>query len=195
MPFRERLSLPFRRKRNPVAGSLQTTTAATLSEQQPAGSSSPNQQSGCPPAEPNHGAATITSLSPPAPATTTQSSHDSPSAAPTLWQEAYAALKARNPNLVSKYEQVLTREAHANLNDTKSVPATSMQQAPTSDELDQLIKINIQKAETQSKAVEVVDKVAKVVTAVKDFIASAASNEPHAALAWAGISVTLPVRT
>lgn len=27
----------------------------------------------------------------------------------------------------------------------------------------------------------------------KDFIASAASNEPHAALAWAGISLLLPV--
>lgn len=40
---------------------------------------------------------------------------------------------------------------------------------------------------------EQVDRVAKVLIVTKDFISSAVSAEPHAALAWAGVCVLLPV--
>jgi N-terminal domain of NWD NACHT-NTPase len=40
---------------------------------------------------------------------------------------------------------------------------------------------------------EQVDKIISAITAAKEFITTAASLEPHAALAWAGVSVLLPV--
>jgi hypothetical protein len=40
---------------------------------------------------------------------------------------------------------------------------------------------------------EQVDRVAKVLIVTKDFISSAVAAEPHAALAWAGVCVLLPV--
>ena len=40
---------------------------------------------------------------------------------------------------------------------------------------------------------EKVDKIVSAIIFAKDFITAAASLEPHAALAWAGISVLLPV--
>lgn len=45
----------------------------------------------------------------------------------------------------------------------------------------------------RSKALEYFDKVIKVIIAGKDFIANVAAQEPHASLAWAGISVLLPL--
>jgi len=38
-------------------------------------------------------------------------------------------------------------------------------------------------------------KVVRTITAFKDFIGTAISAEPHAALAWAGVAVILPVST
>lgn len=38
-----------------------------------------------------------------------------------------------------------------------------------------------------------VDQALTVVIAVKDFVSSAVSAEPHAALAWAGVSLILPL--
>ena len=40
---------------------------------------------------------------------------------------------------------------------------------------------------------EETDKAVKIVMFVKDFVSSAVSAEPHAALAWAGVCVFLPV--
>jgi hypothetical protein len=55
-----------------------------------------------------------------------------------------------------------------------------------------LVSKKLQAVET-SFVRDQVDRVAKVVIAAKDFIASAVSAEPHAALAWAGVCVLLPV--
>jgi hypothetical protein len=46
---------------------------------------------------------------------------------------------------------------------------------------------------TELVFVEQAHKIAGVVLFAKDFIGQAASNEPHAALAWAGVSVILPL--
>jgi hypothetical protein len=37
------------------------------------------------------------------------------------------------------------------------------------------------------------DNAVRIVIAIKDFVSSAVSSEPHAALAWAGVCVFLPV--
>jgi hypothetical protein len=39
-----------------------------------------------------------------------------------------------------------------------------------------------------------VNRIIRVVIAAKDFVSTAVSAEPHAALAWAGVCVLLPVR-
>ena len=42
---------------------------------------------------------------------------------------------------------------------------------------------------------EQVNRIVKGIICAKDFIGSIVSNEPHAAIAWAGVCVILPVRT
>ena len=37
------------------------------------------------------------------------------------------------------------------------------------------------------------DQAIKIVVAAKEFVSSAVSSEPHAALAWAGVCIFLPV--
>jgi hypothetical protein len=44
-----------------------------------------------------------------------------------------------------------------------------------------------------STAADVYRKIVKTVLFAKDFVGQAVSNEPHAALAWAGVSMLLPV--
>lgn len=45
----------------------------------------------------------------------------------------------------------------------------------------------------QSITTSYTEKFVKIVLAGKDFVASAARSKPHAALAWAGVSILLPV--
>lgn len=108
-----------------------------------------------------------------------------------LWLQAYSALKVQDEDLVTKYEHVIAEETRVHVE--APAPKVGNDNNPTSDEVLELIKINIKKAENKSKTIEYLEKAAEVVTATKDFITSAASNEPHAALAWAGVSVLIPV--
>jgi hypothetical protein len=50
------------------------------------------------------------------------------------------------------------------------------------------------KAKGWTNLAEVYQKIVEAVTFAKDFITQAASNEPHAALAWAGVSIFLLLR-
>jgi N-terminal domain of NWD NACHT-NTPase len=56
---------------------------------------------------------------------------------------------------------------------------------------DAQLKFTIRKTEVSVK--KQVEKIAGVILFAKHFISAAASTEPHAALAWAGISILLPV--
>lgn len=119
------------------------------------------------------------------------------------WTLAYAALKLRDEVLVFNYERILAKETKSSIqrvsltarrSGSTEEQADDVPQTPTRDELVKLIDANIQKAESKSRPIELIDKAAKFVTAIKDFATSVASTNPHAALAWAGVSVLLPVR-
>lgn len=52
------------------------------------------------------------------------------------------------------------------------------------------------KFEVGNQTIEVkaqVDRIVKTVVFAKDFVSSALSSDPHAALAWAGVCVLMPV--
>lgn len=87
------------------------------------------------------------------------------------------------------YSRILVREA-----DTTPGPS-SIQDVPVSNDT----LINLMKAKLDgftipsSRSGEKIEKVVKVVIAAKAFIGSTLESEPHAAIAWAGVSMFLPV--
>ncbi|EEA28223.1 hypothetical protein TMatcc_003457 [Talaromyces marneffei ATCC 18224] len=113
-----------------------------------------------------------------------------------LWDEAYEALQAQNQDLIQKYEEIILEY------DKQNADATTQQLAPpkSSRREEQLRQIASQKIDEVDLAKwqikignrslvlrDQFDKAVKVVIATKEFISSAVSSEPHAALAWAGL--------
>lgn len=112
-----------------------------------------------------------------------------------LWDEAYTNLKdsKEHGELLLQYERLFLY--------TEGAPPPQMDRQ-------QVLKGFIVKKIAAVKAVrwtfrldsrtfavrEIYNKVVHTVAYAADFIGSVASNEPHAALAWAGVSLLLPVR-
>ncbi|KAL9616484.1 MAG: hypothetical protein Q9160_008652 [Pyrenula sp. 1 TL-2023] len=111
-----------------------------------------------------------------------------------LWDEAYRKLEAAQPNLFKKYEQCVAHDSR--LPDTESLVDIDDVQ---SNERERYLAAQIEKRlqtiqkEEWTTASQVYKKTVKTVLFAKDFIAQVASNEPHAALAWAGVSMFLPL--
>ena len=111
-----------------------------------------------------------------------------------LWQSAYKALEARNPDLVTGYKLGL-----AALNDLQTDCAQIS--------LPNLIKIVVDKGlqdrekkrlvihlgEKPIKLREQGEKVIRFILWSNKFISAAASAQPYAALAWSGVSILFPV--
>ena len=111
-----------------------------------------------------------------------------------LWDEAYKKLESENPNLFKKYTRYV-------------VAIEDIQQEEMTYDIDQLendqrelhlaslIKKRVQKIREEEwpTATLVYKKTVGMVLFAKNFIAETASSEPHAALAWAGVSMLLPV--
>ena len=120
-----------------------------------------------------------------------------------LWDRAYKLLRKDESNrkVLESYEKILLSE----LRDADSSQAISFSLAGPEKEsqLSALITKKMQvmddarwKFKVGNQTVEVkaqVDRVVKAVLFAKDFVSSAVSSEPHAALAWAGVCVLLPV--
>ncbi|TGO11258.1 hypothetical protein BTUL_0114g00360 [Botrytis tulipae] len=87
------------------------------------------------------------------------------------------------------YSRILVREA-----DT-TPGSSSVQDSPISN--DTLIKLMKAKLDgftiPSSRSGDKIEKVVKVVIAAKTFIGSTLESEPHAAIAWAGVSMVLPL--
>jgi hypothetical protein len=117
-----------------------------------------------------------------------------------LWDEAYDLLRKKNAKLIDAYEK-----------DLLASQDTEKQDAPTqtsSDRQAQIQKLaerklqDIQNAQLKltlgGREVVVKEQIRKVVNMIisaKDLIGLAVSADPHAALAWAGVLVVLPVST
>lgn len=98
-------------------------------------------------------------------------------------EQAYEAKKTECPELITGYEALL---------------ADLAPNCPPRDSLGKIVDLKMKEVEDQKLAMSVdvkacFTKAIKTVIFAKDFIGSAVSADPHASLAWAGISVFLPL--
>jgi len=108
-----------------------------------------------------------------------------------LWAKAYAALEQDEPDMIRSFKQDISS-------------TTTTQASVTPADLARSIELKLKKQDSErlivpffSKQIKVRDQAEKVVKFVmwsKNVIGAAASLEPHAAIAWAGVSLLLPVR-
>ncbi|EDN02269.1 predicted protein [Histoplasma mississippiense (nom. inval.)] len=114
-----------------------------------------------------------------------------------LWDEAYDELRKENAKLVDAYEQDLFSIQNLGQQAPKGEDREIQLQKLLNSKL-QNIENSQMKISIHGKDVVIRDQARKVVhsiLSVKDYIGSIAFAEPHAALAWAGILIILPVIT
>ncbi|KAF7881383.1 uncharacterized protein EAF01_011894 [Botrytis porri] len=106
-----------------------------------------------------------------------------------LWLQACDTLRLQEPELMDDYSRILLREANV------TPGSSTTQDAPISN--GKLIKLMKAKLDgftiPSSRSGDKIEKIVKVVIAAKTFIGSTLESEPHAAIAWAGVSVFLPL--
>ena len=107
-----------------------------------------------------------------------------------LWAKAYAALAQDEPDMVKSFKQDVSSTANTPVAGTPSDLAKILQIKLEEQDGKQLIVTILNK---RIKVREKAEKVVKFIMWSKDVIGAAASLEPHAAIAWAGVSLLLPV--
>jgi hypothetical protein len=119
-----------------------------------------------------------------------------------IWKLAYQRLSKEEPTLVKHYEQILTREeaesadSSAQVNTTHPVTHSITRMTRLASKKLAALDDSRLKIRLRSKTFVVkdgVDQILTVVVAAKDFVSGAVASEPHAAIAWAGVCVLLPV--
>jgi len=117
----------------------------------------------------------------------------SATAEPSLWALAYDYSRKDNPNLIWDFNECLgisnTDNEAGNLvsADVDGVTQKALEEIRKAiDSKDKRSGVTLAFHQYSKKAIE-------IIIASKSFIASAASVEPHAALAWSGVSLLLPV--
>ena len=106
-----------------------------------------------------------------------------------LWSQAYSALKAKEPDIILAYEHYLNPDRGS------FKPAERMEgiihQLYNGRKMDEL---KIKLGGKSFRIREIGENIINFIWESKDFVTSIANVEPHAALAWAGVSQLLPVR-
>ena len=114
-----------------------------------------------------------------------------------LWDEAYEALRETNTKLVEQYEETIVRidQAVAHLGPVGSVARQDQLSAFITRRLDSIEKDKKSLVVAGKTIVlhEQVNRVVRIIMFAKDFVSSAVNAEPHAALAWTGVCLLLPV--
>jgi hypothetical protein len=125
-----------------------------------------------------------------------------------LWEEAYERLARDKSGLIAQYEKILAleeREEEKSSRTAQNVHDQSLQPRIThsTTRLTALAKkklasldesrLTIKLGSRTLKFKDGVDPVVKVLIAAKDFVSGAVASEPHAALAWTGVCMLLPV--
>lgn len=125
-----------------------------------------------------------------------------------LWEDAYERLGRDKPGFVAQYEKILALEGceeekssqtTQNIHDQASQPRITHSRT----RLTTLAKKKLASLDESRLAIKLgsktlqfkdgVDPVVKVLIAAKDLISGAVTSEPHAALAWTGVCILLPV--
>ena len=181
------LGLRFRRRRKQAVGAVATAafqvasqTSHAVAEEPPSGTSGPSAAS----TELGNivrDAATPLELVPPR----------------DLWDEAYKVLCGTDSKLVEQYEETIMRENqdHAHLAPVGSLARQEQLSAVVTRRLDSIEKDQKSFIVAGKRVVlqEQLNKFVRVVMFARNFVSQAVSAEPHAALAWAGVCVLLPV--
>ena len=105
-----------------------------------------------------------------------------------LWRNAYAALKREELSLVKDFEDALGFNA-TSTNSTKKLGDILRQRILAQDAKQLVITVMGRPVKVR----EIGEKIIAFIEYTKDLITFAASNEPHAALAWGTVSLILPV--
>jgi hypothetical protein len=125
-----------------------------------------------------------------------------------LWEEVYERLGRDKSGLVAQYEKILaleereeeqSSETAQNTHDQASQPKITHSRARLTTlarkklaSLDES-RLTIKLGSRILKVKDGVDPVVKILIAAKDFVSQAVASEPHAALAWTGVCMLLPV--
>ena len=116
-----------------------------------------------------------------------------------LWDEACRALRETDSTLMRQYEEMIMRE---NQEEAHLAPVGSLTRQ---EQLLAIVTRRLDSIENDQKSFivagktvilhEQLNKVVRVIMSARNFVSQAVSAEPHAALAWAGVSMLLPVST
>lgn len=111
------------------------------------------------------------------------------------WEEAYNAIQESHPDLINAYTRALL-ESGGHTGD-KALDRIQEVQVLAQEQLEvwQSEQFRLSFNGKDIIVGEMARKVVGVVLSVKDVVSSAISADPHAALAWAGVMVALPVST
>ena len=126
-----------------------------------------------------------------------------------LWDRAYQELKARDEKLIIKYQACLAHYDKKRLASTTPEPDEMEVNTKASSEerhnvqMRALLQAKIEDDEAAVWALHIggsdrvvrdlVDKGVKIIVLAKDFVSAAVASEPHAALAWTGVCILLPL--
>jgi hypothetical protein len=125
-----------------------------------------------------------------------------------LWEEAYERLARDNSGLVAQYEKILALEECGEEKSSQTAQnihdeASQLRITHSRTRLTTLVKkklasldesrLTIKLGSRTLKFKDGVDPVVKVLVAARDFVSGAVVSEPHAALAWTGVCILLPV--
>ena len=105
-----------------------------------------------------------------------------------LWRNAYAALKREELSLVHDFEDALGFDT-ISTRSTKRLGDILRQRVLAQDAKQLVITIMGKPVKVR----EIGEKIIAFVESTQDLVSTATSNEPHAALAWATVSLILPV--
>ncbi|MCJ1309835.1 hypothetical protein MMC25_003496 [Agyrium rufum] len=111
-----------------------------------------------------------------------------------LWDEAYQKLQSEHPKPFKKYKLCILNmnknESPGAIVDIEKLDDDMRERHPA---LQIKKRIKTIREEDWTSASTVYKKIVNTVLFAKDFITSVARNEPHAAIAWAGVSMLLPL--
>ncbi|KKZ62642.1 hypothetical protein EMCG_03052 [[Emmonsia] crescens] len=112
-----------------------------------------------------------------------------------LWDEAYSELRKEDSKLVDAYERGLFAiedlRQKAPEGEDREIQLQKLLDSKLQDIENSQMKISIHGKEVVIK--DQVRKVVQSILSVKNYIGTVASTEPHAALAWTGVLIILPV--
>ena len=109
------------------------------------------------------------------------------------WERAYAVLQTSKDSkkYIAQYERILSQEI---LNNPNEPLLAAMKTKECQQQISTLAHKKLKEAErSHSEIQRQIDRIVKSVLFFRDFVSSAVSSEPHAALVWAGVCIFLPV--